>query len=489
MTSAAFPNDAKKTKRRLVSELRMLRARVADLERRLDSEAVHLFETHGPERFGIKKGGRKKEAHLQALLLKFKRTAAEKTALLESSRIILENHDFPQAARSIYATCKKFLKATAGEIILLNQASSNPVALLSEAPECRAHRKGPLLAPELYDYVRHEGVPVCINDFGASKWAKINSRSRTLFKNVLLAPLQLQSETAGILGLANKEGGFQDEDIRLAAAFAGDMAISLRNSCTLETLRASEVKYRQLSETLEARVDEQIATLRQTESLAEMGRMISTVAHEIRNILHIIQMSSEAMRQKLDDPLRLQILDEIDYGVGILKTLGNELLDYSKPVKLQQENCLIKDIAKNAVAAAGNKLQRVKLRLDLRNKNAHVFVDASQINRVLFNLITNAIEAMPKGGTITLSSRLSNRQKPPMVKLAVTDTGCGIPRSELERIQQPFVTTKENGTGLGISICRKIIGAHGGELFIKSKVNKGTTVEIFLPMNKAIHIP
>jgi signal transduction histidine kinase len=89
---------------------------------------------------------------------------------------------------------------------------------------------------------------------------------------------------------------------------------------------------------------------------------------------------------------------------------------------------------------------------------------------------------MPNGGELKICSQLFESRSASLLKLCVSDTGCGIPEADLERVQEPFVTTKTQGTGLGIPICKKIIEAHNGSLEISSKLNEGTTVEITIPI-------
>ncbi len=116
----------------------------------------------------------------------------------------------------------------------------------------------------------------------------------------------------------------------------------------------------------------------------------------------------------------------------------------------------------------------------LEAKKPVIKADSNQIKQVIVNLIFNAMEAMPKGGTITISTRLL---KDSSVKIEIADTGCGIPRENLKNIFSPFFTTKNAGTGLGLSIVQQIIENHKGVIKIKSEAGAGTRVEIELNCN------
>jgi signal transduction histidine kinase len=247
-----------------------------------------------------------------------------------------------------------------------------------------------------------------------------------------------------------------------------------------EALRKSEARYRGLSESLEETVKEKVAELRQAQRLAALGQMVSFVAHEIRNPLQNIRFGVDEIRKEIgEDETKLEILEDIESGVEMLNGTVRELLEYSRPVNLEYTLWPISDIVGQALDAAGHKLRNITTRLELESGDRKIYIDAHKIARVLVNLISNAAEAMPNGGNLTICSQFS--QSEGVLKLCVSDSGCGIDAENLERVQEPFFTTKAQGTGLGVPICKKIVEAHSGSLTITSKVNEGTTVEIMLP--------
>ena len=131
-----------------------------------------------------------------------------------------------------------------------------------------------------------------------------------------------------------------------------------------------------------------------------------------------------------------------------------------------------------------HKLDRVTINLELNQEDREISVDAHRVAAVIVNLIANAAEAMPAGGDLTIRSRFDDKDGLPLFILSITDTGCGIDREDLRQIHEPFFTTKSKGTGLGIPVCQKVIEAHEGRLNFKSKIDEGTTVEIWLPAGK-----
>ncbi|GAB4337121.1 MAG: hypothetical protein Kow0099_10440 [Candidatus Abyssubacteria bacterium] len=248
-----------------------------------------------------------------------------------------------------------------------------------------------------------------------------------------------------------------------------------------EALRASERRYRELSESLEETVRRKVEQLRQAESLAALGQMVSVVAHEFRNPLQNIEFGAEELRRRLQhDELGLEILEDLRFGAKMLNETVDELLEYSRQVRLERSPWRVRELVDNAVSLLKDKLNKVALKIELDNEQREISVDAVKMTRVLVNLITNAVEAMPNGGEIRIWSRYTDGEIPTL-KLCISDTGCGIAEEDIERIQQPFFTTKARGTGLGVPICKKIVEAHNGALTYRSRPNEGTTVEITLP--------
>jgi two-component system CheB/CheR fusion protein len=219
--------------------------------------------------------------------------------------------------------------------------------------------------------------------------------------------------------------------------------------------------------------------LRKSEKIATLGELASGLAHEIRNPLAAIKMSLQAMamdgqgaNQTLD--LVLAELDRIDAIVG-------EFLLLSKPHEVQfheHDLCqLVHTVVDLMRVQATN--QGITLTVACDEDVPQVRCEPNQLKQVVINLIKNAMEAMPDGGTVEVQVK---RHSPSHVVVRVRDEGCGIPEDLIPRLTEPFYTTKPHGTGLGLSICQKIISDHAGSLDIHSKVNEGTTIDVILPI-------
>jgi two-component system NtrC family sensor kinase len=167
------------------------------------------------------------------------------------------------------------------------------------------------------------------------------------------------------------------------------------------------------------------------------------------------------------------------------------LLDFSRQTKIEPEPTDINELIKNSVNLIANQalVKGVILCFDLQENLPKRTVDASQIQSVVINILLNGIDASDKGGHITVTTGLSvstgkNRYKG--IEIGITDTGCGISEENLDKLFDPFFSTKEvgKGTGLGLSVSYGIIERHGGTIQVKSKVGMGTTFIIWLPLDE-----
>jgi signal transduction histidine kinase len=154
----------------------------------------------------------------------------------------------------------------------------------------------------------------------------------------------------------------------------------------------------------------------------------------------------------------------------------SELLDYSGEIHLTLTEVTPKELTKNALEAV--RIPDTIRVLNQTQEQSTLTVDAERMRRVFINLITNAIDAMPTGGTLTLSSKESNG----LVELAVSDTGTGLEKQILENLWKPLQTTKAKGIGLGLPIVKRIVDAHSGEVSVESKTGEGTIFTIRLPV-------
>lgn len=216
--------------------------------------------------------------------------------------------------------------------------------------------------------------------------------------------------------------------------------------------------------------------------LAVAGELAAGIAHEIRNPLAAVRGFIQLLRQRLSQAkmsteIRYAdyILDEIDRANQIL----NDFLAMTKPTKEQKRLVDLNELLMDLVQLVKHQavLKGVNLAIDLTPEIPPIWAKSEALKQVFLNLFSNALQATPEGGTITLVSRL----EPGQVRVDVLDTGEGIPADQTQRIFEPFYTTKSGGTGLGLAICREILTEHGGVITANSVLGAGSTFSVALP--------
>jgi PAS domain S-box-containing protein len=223
----------------------------------------------------------------------------------------------------------------------------------------------------------------------------------------------------------------------------------------------------------------------ESERLNAFTLLAAGVAHELGNPLNSLTIHLQLLERRLKkmgksgDSLR----EHLDIATGEIKrmdTIISQFLAAIRPSKPQLQRSQIADLVQESVRFLKPELDqaKVKVKLDLRPDMPAMPLDADQMKQAIYNLIRNASQAMPKGGTLTISGSYTDFE----VRLSFEDTGKGISAEQMGRLFQPFSTTRPTGTGLGLLIVRRIIREHGGEIDIESRVGQGTRVSLWLPL-------
>ncbi|MED4227417.1 ATP-binding protein [Neobacillus cucumis] len=217
---------------------------------------------------------------------------------------------------------------------------------------------------------------------------------------------------------------------------------------------------------------------RLSEKQATAGQLAAGIAHEIRNPITAIKgFLHLLMGENVGNRIYFEIINsEIDRIEEILK----ELMVLAKPNKQKYERVNLQSLLEQVITLMASQalLNDIQIETQFNFTKTCIIGDNNQLKQVFINYIKNAIEAMPKGGMLGINARpLVGGQ----VRVSITDQGSGIPEDILNQIGQPFFTTKENGTGLGLLVSRQIIKEHKGDLFIESSRN-GTTIHVEFPL-------
>lgn len=224
----------------------------------------------------------------------------------------------------------------------------------------------------------------------------------------------------------------------------------------------------------------------QSEKLASVGRLAAGVAHQINNPLTgVLTYSSLLLKSKPEnDPDREDLKVIVDETMRC-REIVKGLLEFSRQAEPQKEAVDVSKIIANALSLTKNQalINNVKVIPELSGQLPNIVVDGSQIQEVFLNIILNAIDAMPEGGELRVTSNMTNSDQ--FVQLRFSDTGCGISPENLDKVFDPFFTTKDSskGTGLGLAVAYGVIEKHRGKIRMESEVGKGTTCIIDLPVN------
>jgi PAS domain S-box-containing protein len=256
------------------------------------------------------------------------------------------------------------------------------------------------------------------------------------------------------------------------------LSTSLLHSQTSRTNGAIAI-FNDLSRTksLEERV-------KHSEKLAVLGEMAAVMAHEIRNPLNAIAGFAQLLQTKVDqaDPRR-KYVDIVTQEAFRIDTLISDILDFVHQKKASNNEVSLEELVDRVLAAKSDLARKKEVAL-IKKAAANtpaIMGDAVRLERILLNLVNNAIDAMEQPGAITIKTERLESDQGPMASIIVQDDGCGIPPENLEAIFKPFFTTKSAGTGLGLAIIQKIVEEHRGKIAVKSEIGKGTTFHLTIP--------
>ena len=223
--------------------------------------------------------------------------------------------------------------------------------------------------------------------------------------------------------------------------------------------------------------------LKRADRLSAVGQLAASLAHEIRNPLAGIEGAIDIVERATSEERRREFLAIIKKETVRLKNLLTNLLDFARPRPPQMRNARVEAAVESvAQLAAPKAAQRgIVLQTGIPANLPLVECDVEQIKQVLLNIMLNAIEACSAGGKVVLTIRDQGDN----IVIGVTDDGCGINEADLEKIFDPFYTTKEGGTGLGLPISYQILAQHSGEITVERNADKGTTFNLILPRRQS----
>ncbi len=262
----------------------------------------------------------------------------------------------------------------------------------------------------------------------------------------------------------------------LEAVLAAWHTATLRLEETHGTLRE---EVRRLTDELEVKNRE----LARKNRLADLGQVASHVAHEVRNNLVPVTLYLSLLRRRISrDPASLEVLDKVTAGFAALDTTVNDLLQFTSDRDPQLHTFFLRKLIEDVCASLALQLaaQAIKTEIDVP-KDLPITADQEMLRRAVLNLILNALDAMPDGGTLTVTSVSTDRG----LELEIADSGEGLSDDARTRAFEPFFTTKHGGTGLGLAIVYRIAEIHGGDVTALNCPEGGAAFTLRIPQAQA----
>jgi len=243
---------------------------------------------------------------------------------------------------------------------------------------------------------------------------------------------------------------------------------------------------KRFNEVLEEKIEEATRDIKEmqnelikSERLATIGEIAAKIAHEIKNPLSGISIALELMKAKTPDDDQRKKVSEILSEVARLDRIIKDMLQIAKPAELFLQDISPNEIVEKAVTLVSPKADERKIKID-KNLNCRdsFYLDAEKIEQVIINLLLNGIDSINgTGGKIIVETEILKNE----LYIKVSDSGCGFPEVEIEKLFQPFYSTKRTGTGLGLAISKRIIESHNGRIIVSSEEGKGSTFTLVIP--------
>jgi two-component system NtrC family sensor kinase len=398
--------------------------------------------------------------------------------LNEITRAVTSSLDLDQVLKTSLHGIRQILHVQAGTLILV-EPESGEWRFRNTLNTLEAYLRADALQPHtgIVHRVIDSREPLILNEVPLE--SKLHGggsldagRSTTLvLRNILAVPMIVKSRAVGAIVVINKlEGAFTSDDLEMLQFLAAAVAIAAENARLYGELAdfAKELERSQ-------------AQLVQAEKLAATGRLAASIAHEINNPLQAIHNCLHlAINRPLTEEKKSHYLIMAQEEVERLITLVQRTLEFYRPSKGRSVPTRVNDLIENVLALSSKQLEQgsITVHKNLIGNLPEIAAVPDQLTQVWLNLIFNAIEAMPDGGDLTITTSASED----WLQVAIRDTGSGVDPEDVAKIFEPFYTTKTTGTGLGLSVSYGIIQRHGGRIDVHGVPGEGTTFTVSLPI-------
>lgn len=394
-------------------------------------------------------------------IMKVDHQVGQMRQLLESAKVLNSSLDLETLLGLILRTAEQTVDADRGTVYLIDEAKQELWSLVQEGAKMVKIRLP--LGKGIAGHVGLTGDTVNLADAYEDPrfHPDVDKVTGYKTKSMLCMPLKnKEGKAIGVFQLLNKkntlDGAFSADDEALLEALSIHAAIAVENA--------------QLAQ-----------SMIQNERLSAVGKMASSIIHDIKNPMGVLRLSAQVIKGKTGDPEIVKISEEMVRQIDRFVAMSQEILDFSRGVNAMNiEDVSVPEFMETARVVLANDLaaQNIKVESNIQYTGL-MAIDQEKMLRVFYNLASNAADAMPQGGTLTIGVD----RKEYTVVIEFVDTGTGMPPEIRSRVFEPFVTHgKRYGTGLGMSIVKKIIDDHKGSVEVESDEGKGTTVRVLLPL-------
>jgi len=349
-----------------------------------------------------------------------------------------------------------------------------------------------LLAPDYDTAVTHnaDGLDVAVIDINLPGKSGVHLLQKLQTADVYIPVIMITGEpNLSVIPEIVRSGAYDFipkpivKDVLLSA-----VARAAEKKRLTDEKRRLEHEIKLYAEELEMRVAERTAELVEThkrlvqqERIAALGRAAAQVAHEVKNPLAGLLLYSLHLKSKIDKSSESEaaLVDKIVETINHLIDTVERILGFARPIAITPHSANLNQIVNDVLELLRPQITAndIDVHVSLSEQAAPAIIDESSMRGALMNLILNAVEAMPQGGRLTITSDRNEQG----LRLEISDTGHGISEEAVKDIFEPFYTTKEQGLGLGMPYAKKIIEQHGGNITCNSRPGEGTTIRIALP--------
>ncbi len=378
--------------------------------------------------------------------------------LIEASKIINSTLDLDRLLGLILESATKSIDADRGTLYLVDDVKKELWSKVLQGKDMVEIRLP--IGKGIAGYVAESGETIIIPDAYADPRfnQEIDKRTGYRTRNMLCMPMKNKdNKIIGVFQLLNKkEGCFDNDDVSFIDAFSAHASVAIENARMAQEMVANE-------------------------RLSAVGKMASVIIHDIKNPMGTLRVYAQVMKKKSGNEEAAKLADEMIHQVDRFVNMTQEILDFTRGVSASNfQDLEFYDVMNNVLSFIEKDLEKnnVKLVKDPQFKGVVKF-DQDKMVRVFYNIASNARDAMPQGGTLTVTTK----QEGDYVRIDFKDTGTGMPEEVRKRVFEPFMTYgKKHGTGLGMSIVKKVVDDHKGKIEIESEMGKGTTISFWLPV-------